>query len=174
MSKNQVNKNRKIGALVAYTTLVCTVVSLGVYVYRQQQRKGAGGNSSSRQSNNNSNGTIDSRDRHSSLDQNGRPSLDNNSTAAGGRQDDTRSSEVIKLHLLLRKNNDDKDNHGTQPLERPHKRVDITGGCLFSFRKIVRNQNKKRVIINDRQEARRIDHTEDGGTLFFWPCCCSC
>ncbi|KAG0294295.1 hypothetical protein BGZ96_001446 [Linnemannia gamsii] len=92
MSKNQVNKNRKIGALVAYTTLACTLVSLGVYVYRQQQQKGAG-NSSSRRSNNNSNGTVDSRDRHSSLDQNGRPSLDNNSTAAGSGHDGTRSSE---------------------------------------------------------------------------------
>ncbi|OAQ28940.1 hypothetical protein K457DRAFT_19613, partial [Linnemannia elongata AG-77] len=90
MSKNQVNKNRKIGALVAYTTLACSLVSLGVYVYRQQQKKGAGGSSSSSRRNL----TADSRDNRSSLDHNGRPSLDNNSGAAdGSRQDNTRSSE---------------------------------------------------------------------------------
>ncbi|KAF9153418.1 hypothetical protein BG015_003444 [Linnemannia schmuckeri] len=89
MSKSQVNKNRKIGALVAYTTLACSLVSLGVYVYRQQHQKGAGGSSNSRRSN----GTVDSRDNRSSLDHNGRPSLDNNSSATGSRQDDARSSE---------------------------------------------------------------------------------
>ncbi|KAK3820783.1 MAG: hypothetical protein JOS17DRAFT_755795 [Linnemannia elongata] len=90
MSKSQANKNRKIGALVAYTTLACSLVSLGVYVYRQQQQKGTGGNNSSSRRN----GTVDSRDNRSSLDHNGRPSLDNNSgAAAGSRQDDARSSE---------------------------------------------------------------------------------
>ncbi|KAF9537485.1 hypothetical protein EC957_008082 [Mortierella hygrophila] len=84
MSKSQVNKNRKIGALVAYTTLACSLVSLGVYVYRQQQQKGAGGNSSSSRRN----GTVDSRP---SLDHNGRASLDNNLGAANGS--DARSSE---------------------------------------------------------------------------------
>ncbi|KAG0348924.1 hypothetical protein BG004_003641 [Podila humilis] len=33
------SRNRKIGALVAYTTLACSLVSLGVYVYRRQQKK---------------------------------------------------------------------------------------------------------------------------------------
>ncbi|KAG0218920.1 hypothetical protein BGX33_005410 [Mortierella sp. NVP41] len=91
MSKTQVNKNRKIGALVAYTTLACSLVSLGVYVYRQQQQKGNGAGGSS---NRRSATSADSQDNHnrSSLDHNGRPSLDN-TTAAGSRRDDARSSE---------------------------------------------------------------------------------
>ncbi|KAG0370650.1 hypothetical protein BGX24_001963 [Mortierella sp. AD032] len=91
MSKNQVNKNRKIGALIAYTTLACSLVSLGVYVYRQQQQKGAGGNNSS--SSRRSNNSRESSSNGASLDHDGRPSLDNNGTAAGSRQDGTRSTE---------------------------------------------------------------------------------
>ncbi|KAG0338078.1 hypothetical protein BG000_004586 [Podila horticola] len=46
-------KNRKIGALVAYTTLACSLVSLGVYVYRQQKKSSnaqRGSDQNSRQS----------------------------------------------------------------------------------------------------------------------------
>ncbi|KAF9903277.1 hypothetical protein EC991_004005 [Linnemannia zychae] len=94
MSKNQPNKNKKIGALVAYTTLACSLVSLGVYVYRQQQKKGAGGGGSSR--GRPSNNSRESNSNHAGLDHDGRPSLDNNSTtaASGSRQqNDSRSSE---------------------------------------------------------------------------------
>ncbi|KAG0270791.1 hypothetical protein BGZ95_001518 [Linnemannia exigua] len=91
MSKSQVNKNRKIGALIAYTTLACSLVSLGVYVYRQQQQKGAGGNSSS--SRRRSNNTREGSSNGASLDHDGRPSLDNNGAATGSRQDGTRSTE---------------------------------------------------------------------------------
>ncbi|KAF9135778.1 hypothetical protein BGW39_000075 [Mortierella sp. 14UC] len=94
MSKNQANRNKKIGTLVAYTTLACSLVSLGVYVYRQQQQKGAGGNSSSR--GRRSNSSRESNSNHASLDHDGRPSLDNNSTAAAGgsrQQHGAQSSE---------------------------------------------------------------------------------
>ncbi|KAG0052408.1 hypothetical protein BGZ83_002659 [Gryganskiella cystojenkinii] len=46
-NKNQINKTRKIGALVAYTTLAFGLVSLGVYVYRQQQKSASAGNDGS-------------------------------------------------------------------------------------------------------------------------------
>ncbi|KAG0021047.1 hypothetical protein BGZ82_011441 [Podila clonocystis] len=50
---NTKTKNRKIGALVAYTTLACGLVSLGVYVYRQQKKSSnpqRGSDQNSRQS----------------------------------------------------------------------------------------------------------------------------
>lgn len=47
-------KSRKIGALIAYTTLACSLVSLGVYVYRQQKKSSSpaqrGSDQNSRQS----------------------------------------------------------------------------------------------------------------------------
>lgn len=58
MSNSKVTKNRKIGVLVAYTTLACSLVSLGVYVYRQQKKFSSprGSDQNSRQSQDN--GTL--------------------------------------------------------------------------------------------------------------------
>ncbi|KAF9421327.1 hypothetical protein BGZ94_008865 [Podila epigama] len=76
MSNTKVSKNRKIGALIAYTTLACSLVSLGVYVYRQQSKAG-------------SNRTSRAGDDHSS-NQNSRQNLGNNTAAT---QSDSRSTE---------------------------------------------------------------------------------
>lgn len=62
MSNSKVTKNRKIGALVAYTTLACSLVSLGVYVYRQQKKSSSptrGSDQNSRQSQDNGTPTHD-------------------------------------------------------------------------------------------------------------------
>ncbi|KAF9585964.1 hypothetical protein BGW38_010779 [Lunasporangiospora selenospora] len=74
MSKSQVNKNRRMGALVAYTTLACSVVSLGLYVYRQQQKKnGADGNRADQNNgvNNGRGSTNTGRDRNTRTSPNG-------------------------------------------------------------------------------------------------------
>jgi len=82
MSKS-VNKNRKLGPIIAYTTLACGLVSLGVYVYREQQKRKSP-RSDGRSSNNSTRNGA-------SPDWNSRTSQDNGSHGL----DDTRSSEVI-------------------------------------------------------------------------------
>ncbi|KAF9207613.1 hypothetical protein BGZ59_011058 [Podila verticillata] len=60
MSNSKVTKNRKIGVLVAYTALACSLVSLGVYVYRQQKKSSSptrGSDQNSRQSQDNGTST---------------------------------------------------------------------------------------------------------------------
>ncbi|ORZ24983.1 hypothetical protein BCR41DRAFT_333587 [Lobosporangium transversale] len=94
MSKNPVSRNRKLGALVAYTTLACTLVSAGVYLYCQQQK-----NSASRRSSTDSNNTSGARN-GSSQDRNSRGSLDNgNRRNNSGQLDDERSSEAQSSSL---------------------------------------------------------------------------
>ncbi|KAG0215268.1 hypothetical protein BGX28_000487 [Mortierella sp. GBA30] len=80
MSKNPVNKHRKLGAIVAYTTLACGLASLGLYIYRQKQKN-------VRSNHNGSNNTRSS----SSPDHTG---LDHSNG-----QDDTRSSEAQSSSL---------------------------------------------------------------------------
>ncbi|KAF9961633.1 hypothetical protein BGZ72_002724 [Mortierella alpina] len=87
MSKS-VNKNRKIGPIIAYTTLACGLVSLGVYVYREQQKR-----RTSRSDGRNSNNSARN---GASPDWNSRTSLDNGSNGP----DDTRSSESSSLSRL--------------------------------------------------------------------------
>ncbi|GJJ75327.1 hypothetical protein EMPS_07685 [Entomortierella parvispora] len=43
-NKKQINKSRKIGAWVAYATLACGIVSVGLYLYKQQQKSAHTGN----------------------------------------------------------------------------------------------------------------------------------
>ncbi|KAF9935500.1 hypothetical protein BGZ67_003388 [Mortierella alpina] len=87
MSKS-VSKNRKIGPIIAYTTLACGLVSLGVYVYREQQKRKSP-RSDGRNSNTSTRNGV-------SPDWNSRASLDNGSNG----QDDTRSSESSSLSRL--------------------------------------------------------------------------
>ncbi|KAF9432196.1 hypothetical protein BGZ76_011138 [Entomortierella beljakovae] len=78
-------KNRNVGAVVAYTTLACSLLSLGVYVYRQQVKGGTarpGNNSNNSNNSNNVNGVRDG----TTQENNSRNSLDT--------QGDNRSSEA--------------------------------------------------------------------------------
>ncbi|KAF9347843.1 hypothetical protein BGX26_000709 [Mortierella sp. AD094] len=90
MSNKLVSKNRRVGAVVAYTTLACSLVSLGVYVYRHRP--------GTRNNNNNSIGNQgNNRSRNSpAQDRDPRTSLDNN--RADG-QEDNRSSEAQSSSL---------------------------------------------------------------------------
>ncbi|KAG0247659.1 hypothetical protein BG011_001117 [Mortierella polycephala] len=91
MSKgNQPNKNRKLGALVAYSTLAVSLVSLGVYVYRQQQQKQK--DSGRRRGINDRNGTRSSNGNNNN--NNAGNGQDRNSRASLDQQGSTRSSEA--------------------------------------------------------------------------------
>ncbi|KAI1317024.1 hypothetical protein EDD11_009090 [Mortierella claussenii] len=97
MSKNQVNKNRKLGALVAYTTLACTVISVGIYVYRQQQQKrNRATGRSTRDRNNNINNTS-SRHDGTGQDDSPRASLDSSARQDDGRSLEAQSSSLSRL-----------------------------------------------------------------------------
>ncbi|KAG0002016.1 hypothetical protein BGZ80_011767 [Entomortierella chlamydospora] len=90
MSNKSVNKNRRFGAVVAYTTLACSLVSLGLYAYRR--RPGARNNNTDsigNQGNNRSrNSPTQAHDPRTSLD---------NSRSDG--QEDNRSSEAQSSSL---------------------------------------------------------------------------
>ncbi|KAF9109199.1 hypothetical protein BGX27_007877 [Mortierella sp. AM989] len=98
MSNSQASKNRRLGSLVAYTTLACSVVSLGLYVFRQQNKKDgeARSNNSIRNNigNRSNNGSRSSPDQ----DQYPRTSLDNSrANGQGNRSSEAQSSSLSRL-----------------------------------------------------------------------------
>ncbi|KAG0304172.1 hypothetical protein BGZ98_005836 [Dissophora globulifera] len=92
MSQSKVSKNRKVGAIIAYTTLACSLVSLGVYVYRQQQKNSRHPGDRSVDTRNDA-----GQDRNSRASQDNSRSAGNSSNVAG--QDDPRSSETQSSSL---------------------------------------------------------------------------
>jgi len=86
----QIKRSRKIGALVAYTTLACGLVSLGVYIYRQQQKSAPTGNN------------IASRRRTSDQSD----SLEGQNQGSGANQDDGLAAEVRIIHSLASSTDD--------------------------------------------------------------------
>ncbi|KAG0240134.1 hypothetical protein B0O80DRAFT_462614 [Mortierella sp. GBAus27b] len=91
MSK-QVSRNRRVGALVAYTTLACSLVSLGVYVYRQQKGARRAGDRSP--GNSTRNGASQDRNPRAGLDYS---SINSSSGLEEGRTSEAQSSSLSRL-----------------------------------------------------------------------------